>query len=1007
MNIDYNKKEVLLMKKTIKLIFGLFLTLVLAACNLSPSTTTSSLTGSSSNTISGNPAININSITLTADGSLVQFLGLTSRVNITANIDGSNTQGISLEWYVDNVKSLTQTGRVFEFLPTSPNKFIIYAKYNNVQSNSVEINVSLPQFNLTRVDAKSSNQIEIKADQGITFSINGLTIGNTSSYNLANQTYTLNLLTSMVQGTTYTIVASKAGFNSLSYPFVYETRRVSLSNLVYLNKKVEVGIDGTYQLQKPFTGSPSQNYTLSIATSNLEGTNVPFSIITNVPANATAIAAIQTTQTITRGVNINQDFTLSSATEPGLYVHNISVNNVNLIVRVSISNATPAIALTTPIVYDDPIVNGNTYTPMLNPFGLDAEGDYIKNILKAESNGSFTITRPYNGPAKEISFIIRADNFPTPLGFPPAPSAPYNIIAGLTGPTGGVMYYGQTVNNLAAIFPFRETTGNSYKITQFVDNKTALGTYTYTFTATGAGINLTRTIVIVVREFAPTIEPIIKINNVDVKPNSDGSYTLFKPLANNSISTTINAKISNYESPLAATTSGGTGLTTLYNDGTSLRFLLDYKVTYSGPLSGIAPLDTKLGVELGAQSENNKPAPSQTSPVVNYTSYFNLGNFVTINLNSIRDQDVYATTNVFSNIANLTTNSFPGTHTYSIQLGGISKVIVFRIVEPTPLIVLRDDVVQYGPTSGSASEANVTLNKTDGRYYVDGKNGFLKINVNPFGMITGSYPYTFTRLTPSGSFQSTTNIVALTLVTGQSYDGTLTIPGSPAIGSEMKVNEQLLEEGLYKFTFNINNQFVEINVVVLPEPQLKVDSITLGTEELIKFNDIYFTNHSAVARFLEINISPVNIEETYKYVINNTGAFPTGSALEAAKQDLVLIDGKMTIGITLPARTSPTVPETNNYLIALYKGTVRVGAVTKVIITSQPFNSTIFFNTNGGTALLPITGFVDTTAALPSNPTRTGFTFDGWFVDPTLLSPYVGTNFPALDLILYAKWLQV
>ena len=64
---------------------------------------------------------------------------------------------------------------------------------------------------------------------------------------------------------------------------------------------------------------------------------------------------------------------------------------------------------------------------------------------------------------------------------------------------------------------------------------------------------------------------------------------------------------------------------------------------------------------------------------------------------------------------------------------------------------------------------------------------------------------------------------------------------------------------------------------------------------------------------------------------------------------------------------------------------------------------TITFDTNGGDALSPQTYDYNEQLSLPI-PTRTGFTFDGWFANPELTQPFNDLTMPAEDITLYAKW---
>jgi hypothetical protein len=224
------------------------------------------------------------------------------------------------------------------------------------------------------------------------------------------------------------------------------------------------------------------------------------------------------------------------------------------------------------------------------------------------------------------------------------------------------------------------------------------------------------------------------------------------------------------------------------------------------------------------------------------------------------------------------------------------------------------------------------------------------------------------------------------------------------------VNEQLTEEGEYVYTFTINNQFKEIRIVVLASPQLRVDTLTLNDVELNNTNGIYYVTHSTSTRLLDLVLTPLNIKEDYKYIINNTGAFPIGAALTSALQDLVIIDGKMRVGLTLPAideandANADIEPRFTTWLIALYKGTAQIGEINKVVVMSEPKNSTIFFVTNGGVAIKPLTGYVGSAHGAFTTITRTGYAFARWNTTAALAAAYSGTEFIEADLFVYASW---
>ncbi|KUG05377.1 putative cell wall-binding domain [hydrocarbon metagenome] len=65
---------------------------------------------------------------------------------------------------------------------------------------------------------------------------------------------------------------------------------------------------------------------------------------------------------------------------------------------------------------------------------------------------------------------------------------------------------------------------------------------------------------------------------------------------------------------------------------------------------------------------------------------------------------------------------------------------------------------------------------------------------------------------------------------------------------------------------------------------------------------------------------------------------------------------------------------------------------------------TISFNSNGGSSVTAITQDYGTTVSEPAAPTRTGYTFAGWYSDSALTTAYTFTTMSAENITLYAKW---
>ncbi len=66
---------------------------------------------------------------------------------------------------------------------------------------------------------------------------------------------------------------------------------------------------------------------------------------------------------------------------------------------------------------------------------------------------------------------------------------------------------------------------------------------------------------------------------------------------------------------------------------------------------------------------------------------------------------------------------------------------------------------------------------------------------------------------------------------------------------------------------------------------------------------------------------------------------------------------------------------------------------------------TISFNTNEGSTIAPITQDYNSAVSKPTDPTRDGYTFGGWFIDNgTFVNEYTFTTMPLKGITLYAKW---
>lgn len=116
--------------------------------------------------------------------------------------------------------------------------------------------------------------------------------------------------------------------------------------------------------------------------------------------------------------------------------------------------------------------------------------------------------------------------------------------------------------------------------------------------------------------------------------------------------------------------------------------------------------------------------------------------------------------------------------------------------------------------------------------------------------------------------------------------------------------------------------------------------------------------------------------------------------------------------------TLPTPTKTGYNFLGWYTeingGGVKVDANTNYRFSSditlyahyEAIKYTISFNTNGGSSISSITGNYNDPIIWPTNPTKIGYRFIGWYKDNNTFNiPYTApTNMPAENITLYAKW---
>ncbi|MFP4478351.1 MAG: InlB B-repeat-containing protein [Candidatus Izemoplasmatales bacterium] len=71
----------------------------------------------------------------------------------------------------------------------------------------------------------------------------------------------------------------------------------------------------------------------------------------------------------------------------------------------------------------------------------------------------------------------------------------------------------------------------------------------------------------------------------------------------------------------------------------------------------------------------------------------------------------------------------------------------------------------------------------------------------------------------------------------------------------------------------------------------------------------------------------------------------------------------------------------------------------------QPLDYTILFEENGGSEVSDMTAAYESTILLPTDLTKQGYAFDGWYMDMDLSESFDQTTMPLDGITLYAKWI--
>lgn len=152
---------------------------------------------------------------------------------------------------------------------------------------------------------------------------------------------------------------------------------------------------------------------------------------------------------------------------------------------------------------------------------------------------------------------------------------------------------------------------------------------------------------------------------------------------------------------------------------------------------------------------------------------------------------------------------------------------------------------------------------------------------------------------------------------------------------------------------------------------------------------------------LSTNMIEIVLDDTTNWVDGGDGWYYYSKSVKAGEQSTSLLK---------QVKLSDAIGEDqdDNWYHEVTTSSKYVGKAAQVAVTMQctaePIIHTVKVNTNGGTAIDDIIVEDGKIVKRPSDPTREGYTFSGWYADEACTIPYDFDAPVTGDITLYAKW---
>jgi hypothetical protein len=512
------------MKKILRLVTTSVLTLTLVACGEASSSVSNGTNTSSSVASTTSAFANVTSVTLTAaSDTLTQTLGTQKTVVVQATLNSGTNPSAALEWFVNGTKS-NQTGRVFEYTPSTSGTFKIQARVGSVSSNELTLTVGSGTLTITKLTVVDNNTIRVQAPGGAQVTLTNNVLLPESKYDLKTGEYVLELETALTQGQSTTVTLTRDG-SSVSQVATFDTRVLAVSSVsggpagtVKDNK------DGTYDVLRPHTLGSTEvtNTTVATYSVSFEATNMRTTSTSFTFENSSAPVGVTLRPSFTSNTQITGNtkspagsftFSLNKDSTPGAYVYRFTVGGVTRTVTINVIDPAPIVDFV-PYFYDGDTL-GHTTALYASEAAADLGTDYAStaefNLLMAVNSstfnigltpgtdGAYAITKPYLKLAaqfKSFKFDLEGMFFDVPTNVMDQSGVNSNQLQlSVSSPDGLPIMRTQYKDGGQETLPtlaggFRSGFDGLSTVTQHLDAATPAGIYTYTVRVLQSGAEI-------------------------------------------------------------------------------------------------------------------------------------------------------------------------------------------------------------------------------------------------------------------------------------------------------------------------------------------------------------------------------------------------------------------------------------------------------------------------------------------------------------------------------------